>query len=253
MSYTYIITSEHNNIAQLVLNRPDKHNALCIGMVEEINHYLQSLLTNETLHALFVLGNEKAFCAGGDLKEMKMLSQEESEKRSQYVQSTFKLFEQLSFPVISLVRGICFGGGLEMVLHCDTCICTEDAQLALPEVKYGMIPGAGGVTKLPLKITHADAMHFLLTGENIPLTKAFGSGLVQKVILSSEFNEELVQQESYYASANLASLKAIKEITQMHEKQDLEPIYAKESAQFAALLFANGRSGIDKNFKNSKK
>lgn len=249
MNYQFIDVNIEDKVGYLLLSRPEKYNALCIAMVKEINHCFHELKNNESLNALFILGNEKAFCAGGDLKEMQFLSKEEAETRSQYVQDTFQILQTLSFPVVAWVNGICFGGGLELVLHCDFCFCSENAQLALPEVKYGMIPGAGGVTLLKHRMSKADAMYYLSTGDVIPLEKAYQSGLVQALYTKEAFDKNYIEKQKYFSTTNSEALRAIKKINSVDNKIPIKDVYSMESDSFSSLLYQNGRKGIDKNFK----
>lgn len=248
MQYKFINTSTKDKIFVITLNRPDKHNALHIDMVRELNHCFSELINNSSINAIFIKGNDKAFCAGGDLKEMQQLDEKEAKRRSAYVQSTFKLLGEIKVPVVAFVQGICYGGGLELTMHTDFVICDETARLALPEVKYGMIPGAGGTVQLPLQMMKSDAAYFLLTGNEIPLSKAFNSGLIQLVLCNDEFEQEKIKLASYFANANPFALKAIKERIRSSSNKSLDENYNQESKYFSELLTQQGRTGIEKNF-----
>lgn len=249
MPYQYITVRFENHIAHLSLNRPSKHNALCIAMVQELNQFVKQCATDSKLKAVFISGNEKAFSAGGDLKEMQFLNQDEAEIRSKYVQDTFRLYAELPVPVIAFISGICFGGGLEFALHCDFRIASSTAKLALPEVKYGMIPGAGGTVQLPLQMAKADAAYFLLTGSEIPLQKALSNGLVQKIVEPMELDEEKEKMQAYISSASAEALSAVKKMLILSDANEPNKAYQTESALFAKLLCENGRGGIEQNFK----
>ncbi len=251
MDYTYILTKIENNILYVTLNRPQKHNALCIDMVRELNHVFAEANNMKNIKALFLLGNEKAFSAGGDLIEMKTLDQKEAEKRSTFVQSTFLLLNKLEVPVVAFISGICFGGGLELAMHSDFRICAENARLALPEVRYGMIPGAGGTVQLPIQLGNADAAYYLLTGNDIPLTKAYNAGLIQNVVSLIEFEKEQIAQANYFTEASKEALIAIKKMLHENAKSDFNEIYKKEALWFSSLLSQIGHKEIVSKFEKN--
>lgn len=251
MHFNYIISKQENKILFITLNRPKKHNALCIDMVKELNNAFNIAISNNGLQAIFILGNENAFSAGGDLKEMQNLDKDEAEKRSLFVQETFSLLNKIEIPVIAFISGICFGGGLELALHTDFRICDESARIGLPEVKYGMIPGAGGTVQLPIYLSKADASYFLLTGNEIPIQKALNAGLVQKVIPNHEFKEEIEILANYFRSANKQALIAVKKMVSQKGNK-MESNYKMEADFFATLLTQQGHKGIEDNFIKNK-
>lgn len=252
MHFKYIISELADNILFITLNRPKKHNALCIDLVRELNTAFNQALTNTEINAVIILGNENAFSAGGDLKEMQQLSVSEAQKRSAYVQETFSLLKEQKVPVVSIISGVCLGGGLELAMHTDIRICTETAKIGLPEVKYGMIPGAGGTVQLPNYLGEADASYYLLTGSDIPLTKALNTGLIQKVIPQKVYDDEITMQADYFRSANVEGLKAIKSMVKLKSSASLSERYAAESEHFANLLTQQGRQGIENKFIKDK-
>jgi enoyl-CoA hydratase len=247
MQYKYILLEKEKDIAILTLNRPNKLNALCIDMIKEINHALSNIDTNNT-SAIFILGHSNAFCAGGDLKEMLQLSRKEAERRSIYVQETFKLFEHIKIPTIAFIQGFCFGGGLELALHCDIRICDNNAKFAFPEVKYGMIPGAGGTIKFPITVGNTIANYYLMTGEEFDSDTAKNIRLVHEVVIADGFNKYIENKKEQFNNINNNSLKAIKQI-QNTITNNLDSAYRKESELFAELLFNNGENGIGNKFK----
>ncbi len=251
MNYIYILTKIENNILYVTLNRPQKHNALCIDMVIELNHAFTEANNIRNIKALFLLGNDKAFSAGGDLIEMKALDQKEAEKRSAFVQTTFQLLNEIEVPVVAFISGICFGGGLELAMHCDFCICADNTRLALPEVRYGMIPGAGGTVQLPIHLGNADASFYLLTGDDIPLNKALNAGLIQNVVLLNAFKKELSEQAEYFGKASKEALVAIKKMLRENSKTNLREIYKKEAMWFSSLLSKKGHKEIESKFEKN--
>lgn len=244
MQYKFIEYSTSKNTATLRLNRPDKLNAICFDMVKEINHAVSNI--NPEITVLFIEGNDKAFSAGGDLKEMQQLEQAEAEKRSRYIHETFRKLQQLNCPVVALISGFCFGGGLELTMHCDMRIADETAKFALPEVKYGIIPGAGGTVLLPEFIGQGKAAWYLMTGEQFDAHQAKNMGLVEKTGILQKEKQQLID---FFSQVNNESVGALKQQLNTRFTKTLDERYKDEAAKFAQLLFKNGRSGIDKNFK----
>lgn len=247
MQYNYIKFLEKDTIAHLTLNRPNKLNAICFEMVEEINHAVSNI-DEDNISAIFIFGNQKAFSAGGDLKEMKQLTQQEAERRSNYIHDTFKMFQDIEIPTVAFIQGFCFGGGLELALHCDIRICDNTSRFAFPEVKYGMIPGAGGTVRFPIVVGETAANYYLLTGEEFSAEIAERINLIHKVVNKEKFQEEIDNKLEFFKNANSDSIKAIK---QMQTKiDDLDTAYKKEAQLFSKLLYKNAKDGIGDKFKS---
>lgn len=247
MNYYYMQFKTEGNIAHLHFHRLDKLNAINFEMIKEMNHILSNIDTKK-LNALFIHGDRKAFSAGGDLKEMQSLEISESEKRIHFIHNTFRLFQKLEIPVVAFVQGICFGGGLELALHCDFRICSSETQFAFPEVKYGMIPGGGGTVLFPKLVSKADAAFYLLTGEAFSSDKALNLNLVQKVILAENFEKEIEIIQDFFDKANRESLVAIKNQLKNKDLNTTDELYFDEGKLFVNLLDKNGKQHIRSQF-----
>ncbi|MBI9068049.1 MAG: enoyl-CoA hydratase/isomerase family protein [Salinivirgaceae bacterium] len=247
MKYYYIRFEKKNKIAYLHFHRLDKLNAINFEMVREINHALSNVDTSD-INALFIQGHQKAFSAGGDLKEMQQLEKTEARKRIMYIHNTFKMLKKIEVPVISFIQGICFGGGLEFALHTDIRICSSESKFAFPEVKYGMIPGAGGTVLFAKQTNEAAAAFYLLTGEEFTADHALRLNLVQKVVIADNFEKEVELQEKYFINANSDSLKAIKHQMLNYNSKTTEELYYDEAQLFNELLMKNGKDEILKKF-----
>lgn len=252
MENNYILATSRQGIYTITLNRPEKLNAMCIDLVVQLNDEIQKIKNDDSAKAVFITGSEKAFSAGGDLHEMKMLSQPEAAKRSLFVQDTFKTIQNLNIPVVAFISGICFGGGMELALHTDFRYCTSTARFALPEVKYGIIPGAGGTVQLSQQLNIADTAYYLFTGNEIPATKLQQAGIIQKVIEGRLLLVEMENLAEYFSSISRPVLLALKEQIINSRNSNLQAAYTNEAQLFASLLSAQGRSGIDKEFTNRK-
>lgn len=246
MKYYYIRFELDNRIANLHFHRLDKLNAINFEMVKEMNHALSNF-DNTQANVLFIHGHRKAFSAGGDLKEMQTLSQTEAEKRSKYIHETFAMIKNLPIPVVAFIQGICYGGGLELALHGDYRICSSESKFAFPEVKFGMIPGAGGTVNFPAEISKAEAAYYLFTGEEFSASRAYELQLVQKLVLSENFDAEVKQTKQFYEKANTDSLRALKLQLKGLNNTD-QNLLNSEAELFAELLSKSGQDGIKSNF-----
>jgi enoyl-CoA hydratase/carnithine racemase len=247
MKYSYIECSQKDKVLLVWLNRPEKLNAINFSMVQELNHLFTSLDADK-LNALFITGNEKAFSAGGDLSEMKRLSRDEAEKQSQFLHSTFRMLQTMAVPTVAFISGICLGGGLELAMHCDIRIATENAQLGFPELKYGIIPGAGATVQLPEQMGYHQAAYYLLTGDTIPITIAQQQGLIQQVIPNANFVATIEQLTSVMNTLNTQAIKATKTMLQLYSQTDINSRYRNEARLFAELLEANIQKGVGERF-----
>jgi enoyl-CoA hydratase/carnithine racemase len=247
MKYSYIECTQKDKVLLVRLNRPEKLNAINFSMVQELNHLLTTLDT-EKLNALFIAGNEKAFSAGGDLSQMKTLSKADAEKQSKYLHSTFQMLQILPIPTVAFISGICLGGGLELAMHCDIRIASENAQLGFPELKYGIIPGAGGTVLLPEQMGYHQAAYYLLTGDTIPVETAQQQGLIQQLIPNSNLDARMEQLLLLMNALNTQAIKAAKTMLQLNRQTDINSRYRDEARFFAELLEANIQKGVGERF-----
>lgn len=249
MKNNQLIISEKEKVLHLQLNRPKKYNALNNSILEELNYTFKKII-HLPVNAVFISGLGENFCAGGDLNEMKLLTKEKAEQQSLFVQNTFQILQKIPIPVFSFISGICYGGGLELALHSDSRICSNTARLAMPEVKYGFIPGGGGTVLLPQMMQLGTANYHLYTGEEISLKTALEQGLIQKVIPQSEFENEIKKQTIYFNHCNRDALISLKKMSATN-KNNAE-LYKKEATLFANLLHKNGAKQIEKKFNQKK-
>ena len=179
-------------IATLTVNRPEKRNAVNNATVEEINQALDQVEANPDLRVLILTGaGEKAFVAGADIKELDkrdtILGRTETRRR----QEVYTRIEQLEIPSIAAINGWALGTGLELTLVCTLRVASSKARVGQPEVKLGIIPGAGGTYRLPRLVGMGRAMEMILTGEPVDAEKALAMGLVNRVVPPEKLMEEV--------------------------------------------------------------
>lgn len=247
MKYNYINCSQNDKVLIVRLNRPEKLNAINFAMVQELNHLFSSLDADK-LNALFITGIDKAFSAGGDLSEMKKLDRTKAEKQSQFIHNTFRMLQTMSLPSVAFIQGICLGGGLELAMHCDIRIASENVQLGFPELKYGIIPGAGGTVQLPMQMGYNQAAYYLLTGESIPVSLAQQQGLIQQVVPNDSMVAKMEELLLVMNALNSQAVKATKTMLQLSRPHDLDSCYQNEARFFAELLEVNIQKGVGEKF-----
>lgn len=211
-----IVTEQHQpGIALIQLNRPKELNALNPQLMSEVRDALLQLDKNEQVKVIIITGNDQAFAAGADIKQMADKSAIDMHIMDQF--STWDQIRKTKKPIIAAVSGFALGGGCEFVMTCDMVIASETAKFGQPEIKIGTIPGAGGTQRLTKAVGKAKAMELILTGRFLSAQEAHFYGLVNKV----------VPVEMY-----------------MHEATEL----AKEIAQMPAIAVQLAKEAINRSF-----
>ena len=183
MTYSTLIVSTKNRIGTVIVNRPDKLNALNSQCKSELSALFTSLKTDNDVDVVILTGaGEKAFVAGTDISELLTLDAESGEKFARGGQCLLDLIQHLGKPVIAAVNGYALGGGCELALACHIRIASENAKFGQPEVNLGDMPGYGGTQRLPRLIGVGRAMELILTGNQVDAQEALRIGLVNKVV-----------------------------------------------------------------------
>jgi methylglutaconyl-CoA hydratase len=160
-----------------------RRNSLSVALLRELGEHQLRAAADRTLRVVIVTGaGTKAFCAGADLKERARMDEGAVAGFHRAIRAAFDGFESLPQPVIAAINGAALGGGLELALACDLRIAAEGAELALPEVGLGIIPGAGGTQRLPRLIGAARAKELILTARRLGAAEALAFGLVGQVV-----------------------------------------------------------------------
>ncbi|KAL1494971.1 hypothetical protein ABEB36_010470 [Hypothenemus hampei] len=198
-----------NNIGLITLNRPKALNALCNGLMLEVNKAIDVFEADQQIGAIIITGNEKAFAAGADIKEM------QNNTFSQCISASFlehwNRVSKAQKPVIAAVNGYALGGGCELAMMCDIIYAGENAKFGQPEILIGTIPGAGGTQRLPRFVGKSKAMEIALTGAQIPAHEAEKMGLVSKVFPVDKLLEETIKLAEKITSNSQLITKLCKE------------------------------------------
>lgn len=202
--YKSILFEKKGCIAYLILNRPDRLNALSSSVLEEIDNVLSSVEADMDVHVLIIKGaGEKALAAGADITEMQAMDAMSGMVFGAYGQSVFSKIEKLRLPVIASIQGFALGGGCELALACDIRVASCRARFGQPEVGLGITAGFGGTQRLPRLIGRGAASLLLFSGEMIDAGEALRVGLVDKVVPHEEldsFVDALAEKIAHQAS-----------------------------------------------------
>ena len=190
-SFNFILTEIHGKVGLVRLNRPEVLNALNSQLREELVAALMEFDRNPEIGAIVITGNERAFAAGADIKEMAEASAVEMIQRDAI--STFDGLSKIKKPIIAAVSGHCLGGGNELAMACDLIVASETARFAQPEINLGVIPGAGGTQRLTRAVGKAIAMEMVLNNRALTAQEALQFGLVNRVVPVERYLEEALQ------------------------------------------------------------
>jgi enoyl-CoA hydratase len=209
-----VLYEKRGAIAYITLNRPNVLNALNQRTWEDLRAAFEEARDDEVVRGVILSGaGDKAFIAGADISELAQVTAVEAERSSTFGQEVLNLVENLGKPVIAAVNGFALGGGCETAMACTIRIAVENAKFGQPEVKLGVIPGAGGTQRLPRLVGRGRALQLILTGEMISAQDAYRIGLVNEVVPAAELitrAEAILHQ--IFANAPLAlkySLEAV--------------------------------------------
>jgi len=197
------------HIALIRLNRPKELNALNLELMGEVRDALKQLDQDDTVRVIIITGNERAFAAGADIKQMAGRTAVDMLKIDQF--STWDQIKKTKKPIIAAVSGFALGGGNELVMHCDMVIASETAMFGQPEIKIGVMPGAGGTQRLPRTVGKVNAMEMALTGRFINAERAYQLGLVNKVVPVELYLDEAVKMAKEIAQLSPIAVRLAKE------------------------------------------
>jgi enoyl-CoA hydratase len=177
-----ILLERREAIAVLRLNRPEKHNALTRGMLEDLSSAFKEFERLPDLRAVILTGSgDDAFCAGTDLNELVKLDEHGAHEASERGQTVCNQIENFPLPVIAAINGLAAGGGWELALACHLRISSTNARFSLPETRLGLIPGYGGTQRLAREMGYGRALEAMLTGKYLSAEEAYQFGIVNQV------------------------------------------------------------------------
>jgi enoyl-CoA hydratase len=183
------VRTEAGKVGLITLNRPKQLNALNDQLMDELGAALQAFDADPTIGCMVITGSEKAFAAGADIGAMANYSFADVYK-GDYITRNWERIRGIRKPVIAAVSGFALGGGCELAMMCDVIIAADNAKFGQPEIKLGIIPGAGGTQRLPRAVGKAKAMDMALTGRMMDAAEAERAGLVSRVVPLDKLMDE---------------------------------------------------------------
>jgi enoyl-CoA hydratase len=188
MSDRLILASTESGYGVIQIHRPEVLNALNIQVMAELVEALEALDADEAVRCIILTGDEQAFAAGADIKEMANTSSVEMLQRDQFAR--WDRIRKIRKPLIAAVSGFALGGGCELAMTCDLIVASESARFGQPEINIGVMPGAGGTQRLTRAVGKARAMEMVLTGAMISAEEALRAGLVNMVVPVERYLDE---------------------------------------------------------------
>ena len=187
------------NLALITIDRAEKHNAISLQTLEELNQAVHFAATDSAIGVIAITGaGGKAFASGSDLNEV--LDRDLKKALEPIIQGLADKLERLPKPTIAAIDGICMGGGLEVALGCDLRVATRHSKFATPEGKLGLIPGGGATARLPRLVGRGWGMEMLLMGETIDAERALQIGLITRLVEADELIPELIRMAEHLST-----------------------------------------------------
>lgn len=223
-----------DGLARVILNRPEKRNALTREMLARLREIFEAIAARRDLRAVILCAEGEAFCAGTDIAELATMDTEEARGAAQRGQDVCERIERCNVPVIAVVNGLAAGGGCELALACHLRLASTPARFSLPEIKLGVIPGYGGTQRLARVTGSGRALEMMLTGAEISADEALRVRLVNRLIAPEQLLSEADALAREIASlAPLAIRACLEAVTRGLE------LPLKEGLELEAELFGN--------------
>jgi len=210
MNYENIIVEVHANVGLITLNRPKALNALSTPLTIELGNALRRFEQDDDIGAVVITGNEKAFAAGADIKEMQDKTVVDC-YMSNFITETWECVVSCRKPVIAAVAGYALGGGCELAMMCDFVVAASTAKFGQPEINLGIMPGAGGTQRLTRFVGKSKAMDMCLTGRMMEAEEAERAGLVSRIVDPDSLIDESINIAQSIAEKSRPSTLMVKE------------------------------------------
>ena len=234
MAEVVLVERPAEGVALLRINRPEARNALNMEVRRLLAQRMAEVADDEAVRCIVLTGNEKAFAAGADIKEMANVGTIEMLQRG-----TLKLWRSIAAcpkPVIAAVNGFALGGGCELAMTCDIIIAGESAKFGQPEVKIGIIPGGGGTQRLARAVGKYKAMRYVLTGDIMSARDAYEMGLVSELVADAQVEQRAVDMAKQIAELSPLAMEQAKEVVLRGMDASLETGLALETKAIQILF-----------------
>lgn len=221
MSYENIKVEQRGSVCVIELYRPKALNALSKGLMDDLSAALDVAEADKTTRAIIVTGSEKAFAAGADIKEFQGKNFSDA-YRENLITANWERIDRCRKPVIAAVAGFALGGGCEVAMMCDFIIAADNAVFGQPEIKLGIVPGAGGTQRLTRAVGKAKAMELVLTGRNMKAEEAERSGLVARVVPLETLMDEAMKAAEAISSYSQPAVMMAKDLVKTSQQVGLD-------------------------------
>lgn len=243
MEFITLTEQYEKNVALIQLNRPKELNALNLQLMQELRDTLKKLDANESVRVIIITGNEQAFAAGADIKQMADKTAIDMLLIDQF--STWDQIRKTRKPIIAAVSGFALGGGCELAMTCDMIIASESAKFGQPEIKIGVMPGAGGTQRLTKAVGKAKAMELVLTGRFLSAEEAHFYGLVNKVVpVEMYMYEALALAKEIAAMSPIATMLAKEAVNRSFETHLDEGLHFERKNFYLAFASEDQKEGM---------
>jgi len=244
MTYQFILVETRGRVGLITFNRPQQLNALSDALIDELGSAVEAFDRDENIGCMVVTGSEKAFAAGADIAAMKDWDYMDVFKPD-YLGPNWGKIKACRKPIIAAVSGYALGGGCELAMMCDMIFAAETAKFGQPEIKLGVLPGAGGSQRLPRAVGKAKAMDLCLTARMMDAQEAERAGLVARVLPADKLLEETLAAATTIASYSLPVILMIKEsVNRAYEAPLAEGLLFERRVFHAAFALEDRREGM---------
>ncbi|TXI73830.1 MAG: enoyl-CoA hydratase [Dokdonella sp.] len=244
MTYANINVEVRGKVGLITLNRPKQLNALNDDLMNELGSALTGFDADENIGAIVLTGSDKAFAAGADITVMQSLTYMEAYK-GDFISRNWEAVKNCRKPVIAAVAGYALGGGCELAMMCDIILAADTAQFGQPEIRLGIIPGAGGTQRLPRAVSKAKAMEMCLAARNMDAAEAERAGLVSRVVPADKLLDEAMATATRIASFSLPIVLMMKEcINRAYESSLSEGLLFERRAFHSAFALDDQKEGM---------
>ena len=244
MAYENIIVETRGRVGLITLNRPKALNALNDALIDELGLALDKFEEDEAIGAIVITGSEKAFAAGADIAAMSKWDYMDVYKPD-YITRNWERVKKCRKPVIAAVAGFALGGGCELAMSCDIIIAADTARFGQPEIKLGILPGAGGTQRLPRAVGKAKAMDLCLTARMMDAAEAERAQLVSRVVPAGKLLEEALSAAETIAGYSLPVIMMVKEcVNRAYESPLAEGLLFERRTFHAAFALKDKQEGM---------
>ena len=244
MAYENILVEARGHVGLITLNRPQALNALSSGLIADLGHALDGFEDDDGVRAIVITGNEKAFAAGADIKEMVDKTFVDCYV-GEFITKGWERITTCRKPIIGAVAGYALGGGCEIAMMCDIIIAADTAKFGQPEITLGIIPGAGGTQRLTRAVGKAKAMDMVLTGRQMDAAEAERVGLVSRVVPASNLMGEALKAAERIADMSMpVAMMAKESVNRAFESSLAEGIRFERRMFHAAFALEDQKEGM---------